>query len=175
MSQLHFRLCVLTVRVAEERYPGFIRLMSQHLGSICVKMVEIFVTFLGPPDEADKNAAPISVSPDKLARLPTFFILETHFLRDRIFGCSCRLLSFPKDLCYFGHQISLRERVANRVTNQLTRNSNLTDELTIRPLNIIYPHRLFVYTVSFSQLTVINFPIQRHLIGLCNRICEIKR
>ena len=48
--------------------------------------------------KADKNAAPISVSPDKLARLPTFFNLEAHFLGDRIFGCSCKLISFPKDL-----------------------------------------------------------------------------
>jgi hypothetical protein len=42
--------------------------MSQQLGSICVKMLEKFVTFLGPPDEADKNAGPIKVRPDKLAR-----------------------------------------------------------------------------------------------------------
>lgn len=53
---------------------------------------------LRAPVEADKNAAPISVSPDKLARLPAIFNLEAHFLRDRIFGCSCKPISFPKDL-----------------------------------------------------------------------------
>jgi hypothetical protein len=98
VSRLHFRRFVLMVRVAEGTSPWVhqanVAIAGKYLcedgGNICY--------LFRAPDEADKNAAPISVSPDTLARLPTFFILEAHFLRDRIFGCSCRLLSFPKDL-----------------------------------------------------------------------------
>jgi hypothetical protein len=86
------------VRVAEGMSPWVHQADIAKLKSICVKMVEIFVTFLGPPMKLTRMLPTLSISPDKLARLPTFFILEAHFLRDRIFGCSRGLLSFPKDL-----------------------------------------------------------------------------
>jgi hypothetical protein len=67
-------------------------LMSQEVENILCEDSGNICYPLRAPDAAEKNAAPISVSSDKLARSPTFFILETHFLRHRIFGCSCRLL-----------------------------------------------------------------------------------
>jgi hypothetical protein len=120
-SRLQFHGDVLIVSVTEGTFSGVSQSILQEVeGVLCEDSGNICYPFRAPRDAAGKNAAPISVSSDKLARLPTFFILETHFLRDRIFGCSCRRLSFPKDVRYFGHGISFSERDVNRVANQLT-------------------------------------------------------
>jgi hypothetical protein len=74
MSQLHFRLYVLMVLVAEGRLSWDHQTDVATAGKyLCEDGGNICYLLRGPPDEADKNAAPISVSPDKLARLPTFF------------------------------------------------------------------------------------------------------
>ena len=98
MSRYHFRLYTLVVRVAEGTLPWVHQADVAAAGNYLCEDVRNICYLLRAPDEADKNAAPISVSPDTLARLPAFFNLEAYFLRDRIFGCNCKLISFPKDL-----------------------------------------------------------------------------
>lgn len=66
---------------------------------IFLKTVKNAFYLCRPPDGQQRMLAPISISASSVARLPSFWILETHSLTDsEIFGCTCTLRCFLKDI-----------------------------------------------------------------------------
>jgi hypothetical protein len=119
-------------------------------------MARTLAAFGGHPMELTKNVAPISVSPDKLARSPTFVIPKRISSESEYLTAAASFFPFSQGPFYFGLHISLRELVANSAANHLARNSRLIDETTVQPTSEYYvpTPRVCVFHVVLTKTAI---------------------